>query len=395
LSDDGFVAEVEEACRREIEHGPPDFETLITRLRGADPVLVIETLQGLQGRLDGADGLVRRLLEESRGDCPQPPSPLPIPHPLDYAWPFTPESLDLLTSEIGTLTDSGELIAYLGAPSAHRAAGEALPDRHHLLLDRDQRQVEAANEREPGSAMRIDLCRDELPTVNAALCLADPPWYPDEMSAFGNGAAHLLAPGGSLIQTFPEKLTRPGLAADRARVLADAERDGLSFDRSQGQCAYLTPPFEYAALAAAGLTCPPQSWRSAELLRFTKGLSRPRRRRLVSRESWLPVEIHEIPLRVRTDAAPVGTGLITSLIDGDVLPTVSRRDPRRRQAALWTSRNRIFGSSDPPALAELLADLAAGRMPDDEDLSPIAARLIEIVDLERRENQIEQSDRAR
>lgn len=36
-----------------------------------------------------------------------------------------------------------------------------------------------------------------------------------------------------------------------------------------------------------------------------------------------------------------------SLIDGDILPTVSRRDLRRRAAQIWTSGNRIFGTDNP------------------------------------------------
>jgi hypothetical protein len=41
-----------------------------------------------------------------------------------------------------------------------------------------------------------------------------------------------------------------------------------------------------------------------------------------------------------------------SLIDGDILPTVSRRDPRRRAAQAWTSGNRIFGTGNPQLLLE-------------------------------------------
>jgi hypothetical protein len=41
-------------------------------------------------------------------------------------------------------------------------------------------------------------------------------------------------------------------------------------------------------------------------------------------------------------------------IDGDVLPSVSRRDPRRRLAHVWTSGNRVFRTDNP----ELVLDAA-------------------------------------
>jgi len=57
------------------------------------------------------------------------------------------------------------------------------------------------------------------------------------------------------------------------------------------------------------------------------------------------VQIGQMRLFVGTATRTGGRGLV-SLIAGDVLPTVSRRDERRRAALIWTSGNRVFGSDD-------------------------------------------------
>ena len=60
-------------------------------------------------------------------------------------------------------------------------------------------------------------------------------------------------------------------------------------------------------------------------------------------------------MRIRISEPDEGSDpSLVQLVVGDVLPTVSRRDPRRSSARLWTSGNRIFGCAAPHALARLL-----------------------------------------
>jgi hypothetical protein len=53
-------------------------------------------------------------------------------------------------------------------------------------------------------------------------------------------------------------------------------------------------------------------------------------------------------------AANGGSGLtgLVPLVDNDVLPSVSRRHPGRRNAQVWTSGNRIFRIDNPQLLLE-------------------------------------------
>src|SRR5689334_13476375 len=68
---------------------------------------------------------------------------------------------------------------------------------------------------------------------------------------------------------------------------------------------------------------------------------------------WLPFTIREIPVWVRdreVEPGPLGAGLLASIVDGDVLATVSRRDPRRGRIDVWTSLNRVYATSHPAAV---------------------------------------------
>jgi hypothetical protein len=44
-----------------------------------------------------------------------------------------------------------------------------------------------------------------------------------------------------------------------------------------------------------------------------------------------------------------------SLVEGDVLTTVSRRDPVRKRIGMWTSGNRVFTPTNPLAIGQLIA----------------------------------------
>ena len=78
------------------------------------------------------------------------------------------------------------------------------------------------------------------------------------------------------------------------------------------------------------------------------------------RREWREVSVGRMRLFIR-DASGHRTddARLTSLIDGDILPTVSRRDRRRGAANIWTSGNRIFHADNPQLVLEA-ALLCAG-----------------------------------
>jgi hypothetical protein len=362
------------------------FAALIRDLDGADPIVTVRMLQDL-----APSPTVGRLLDEARGfPRPEPSPAMPLVHPLDYAWAFTAPTLTRLAHRLEASTKPGQRIAHLGTPTLHAHAESVLSDREHILIDRDSRRVAAAAAKPDAKAIVADLLDASVPELSADVCVCDPPWYPEQAVCFVNAAALLMPRGGVLLLAFAGPLTRAGLDRDRERILDAASEDGFSVQATEPRgCRYVTPPFEYAAMASAGLHGLPPDWRSGELITLRRDDRPTPARRTAAGEGWVAVEVNEIPLHVRASAPPSGGALLSALVEGDVLPTVSRRAPMREHAALWTSRNRIFGSSDPARLATAAHAVAAGDLSDLADDERDAASVIgSIVAKERDEHKL-------
>lgn len=380
----GYAQRLRTAIQERLAVPGLTFAALLADLDGADPVAVVRQLELLA---PGDSEAVRLLARARAREAPEPPAPRPIPHPLDYAWAFTTETSGRLVRRLAALTAPGNRVAHLGTPTLHAHAAKALGDRDHVLVDYDARRVAAA-EGVSGGAVLADLLDGSLLALSADACVSDPPWYPEQAACFVNAAAALLRPGGALLLAFAGALTRPGLAEDRGATLTVADADGLVLEAAETRgCRYVTPPFEYAAMASAGVLGVPAAWRTGELLVLRRDNRPAPSRRSAPPTGWSSVDVGDIPLRVRETAPPTGGGLLDSLVPGDVLATVSRRDPIRARAALWTSRNRIFGSADPNRLCDVVRAVAAG---DQEDLGEeecrAAERIRAIAVLERQEH---------
>lgn len=375
-----YAARLEAAITSALDADPRDLRTFLASLTGADPVLAVEKLRR---QTDGAHSpRVQELLHEAATPIAVAASELPIVHPLDFAWLFTSATQVRLLDHVRGATDRDDLVVYLGCPTLHHRAARELPSRQHLLLDRDARRVARANQCVRGSARCVELLADELDAVGAALVVADPPWYPAAAAAFINAAAILMRPGATLLLAFADPLTRPGADDDLSAVLVSAQADGFGLlEVVVGACRYQMPPYERAAFTASGLPGIPADWRLGGLITLRRDASPPPPRHRIDARAWATCEFDQIPLRVRSSAPAIGEALLAPLLGGATLPSVSRRDPRREHAALWTSRNRIYSSSDPPRLAHALKGCAASDLPQQ-----LRAELTRILALERAEH---------
>lgn len=375
-----YATRLEAAVTAALAAGPSDLRAFLSALTGADPVLAVDTLR------EQASGVHRpqvlELLREAVTPVAVTASELPIAHPLDFAWLFTPATQARLVDQVRGATQPSDLVVYLGCPTLHQWALRELPSRRHVLLDRDVRRAALANDHTLDSARCVDLLADELNPLDAALVVADPPWYPTAAAAFINAAAIMMRPRATLLLAFADPLTRPGADDDLAAILLSAKQDGLDLlEVATGACRYQMPPYERAAFTAAGLPGIPADWRLGGLITLRRGDSPAPPRCTVEELTWVGCEIDEIPLRVRASAPATGDALLQPLLDGAILPSVSRRDPRREQAALWTSRNRVYASADPPALVHALSCSAVADRPPQ-----LRAELSQILAAERAEH---------
>lgn len=359
-----FAARVEGWVLARLRTARPDFTELLITLPGVYPVVLLETLRRLAraGALDAA-GLAR--CEREAATCAKPVVTtclLPLPHPLDFEWRFSKEtSRALLEYTHDLMGANGEALLF-GTPGLALECLDVDRGRvsfigeNNVVTRRLMRLRDATRH-----TLDIRLCTSGIVANSADVIVVDPPWYLDFVRPMLSAAAVSCREGGYLLVSLPPEGARSNGAAERERTLRFAERVGLRLETTHPlSLTYATPFFEANALAAHGIHVP-HDWRRGDLVLMRK-VGAPRRSfsmASVRRDRWVEVEIDRMRLFVRREGAGGDiAGMLRSLTPGDVLDAVSRRDPIRTRASVWTSGNRIFATDNPDAVIDAALALA-------------------------------------
>jgi hypothetical protein len=320
-----------------------DFGALVRALPGVYPAEVARALRRLGATL------------------PMPKSELvqvplgPTPHPADGDWRFDRVTCAALTEEVVQRCGAGGKGTLIGCPSLY------LPTRARVT--------------------RVSLIEDNVAwhdwfqrrgvgiPLDGARCLwandvivADPPWYLPEYRYLLSLAGRLAKSHGTLLMAWPAEGTRPGLDEERSEMLGAAARCGWELVETRPLAlGYTTPWYEAQALAAAGVPVL-RDWRRGDLAVFERTeqealdqLDRPPR-------PWTSARLGFAELRLRRAAALPGEAdpRLVPIVAGDVLASVSRRDPAREHVRVWTAGNRVFGCARTDLLLELVAARTVG-----------------------------------
>jgi hypothetical protein len=276
---------------------------------------------------------------------------LPVCHPCDYEWRFTDETAMTLLDQVASDLSSGALVAHLGTPTTFALGYKYLATLRHVLFERNMAIVDALHATEHVYA--IDLYTDEPPALGADAAILDPPWYPADTCAFLVATSRICKAGARIVLCQPALATRPGVAEERAALLGELPRLGLICRRvDAARIRYHMPHFEASSLkiAAPNLSVP-DDWRVGDVLLLEKIDDAPSLlKRPVSTESWREVIFGPVRIKLRR----AGATDLGSLVPGDILDTVSRRDPIRARIGLWTSGNRVFSLEDYEAIGKLI-----------------------------------------
>jgi hypothetical protein len=271
----------------------------------------------------------------------------PVPHPLDFDWRFSEASVRHLLDYVKNLSQPNEQVVLLGTPTILRAALEAHMERDFVLLEANDAILQSFSSSAPGvRLLRCDLSLDRLPSLSAQLVLADPPWYEDYERAFLWAASYLCGKGSVVLLSQPPLGIRPGIEEEWSRTIQWAGQIGLTLrDFQQGVLGYTSPPFEHNAFRAVKRPDWGSEWRKGDLAIFERThectASRPRSWSLF--QSWVEHELRGVRWRIRRETSKTfADPRLVSVLPGDVLPSVSRRDGRRDLAEVWTSGNRIY-----------------------------------------------------
>lgn len=290
------------------------------------------------------------------------PTPAPPPHiswlrpplPRQREWRFTTATalaiVDLLNGAAGR---DGEILL-LGTPSLAPVVERA--GHTGLHIDISHEHTSALRSRLTDvTARQLDLLQPlthgGLPTARFAAAVADPPWYPWELTAFIHAASRALRPGGLLVVVGPDRATRPSAADDMDQLLEAAAAAGLvPAGQSSPVARYESPPFERAALQAAGLADLPYDWRTGTVttLRATTRPELPPMPSTAPRpRPWTTLRVGRAAAQIRP-GAPSGDahGNLSPIVDGAVLDSISTRHPLYDQVDIWTTGNRGYVADD-------------------------------------------------
>jgi hypothetical protein len=288
---------------------------------------------------------------------------LPTPHPLDGCWWFSDSALFSLVRRITTLCKPGGRVILLGAPTVFHAFARSTCSNGEVVLIDSDREI-GTQCTDQGRVIVADLLRDELVGLSADLVVADPPWYDPEVKSFLWAARALCSSRGVVLVSAPPVGSRPGISQQWREIVTWVAGLGLELSQYQrGVLRYLSPPFERNALLAAGTPIPDDEWRQGDLATFRVSgpitLSRPS---YDNSDTWDECSVRGVRFRVRIPIIDDGCDAgLHPFGFGEILDSVSRRDPRRSQVDVWTSGNRVFRCGARRTLVTILQGLASNR----------------------------------
>lgn len=355
-----FDRQVEAWIVAALQSGVSDFEHLLAALPGVYPTVALGSIEHLHSSGLLTTDMVETFRHEARHrskTAPSSPSLMPLPHPVEFEWRFTADGARLLLDIAADLAPAGMPVMLFGTPGVAAEALVAPIDRPLIFVGEDNAVTRRISmlAQATNSPLQIKLCAGGVSTESAAVVILDPPWYLDFLRPMLTATAAACQMSGFILISLPAEGTRPCAGDDRMKVFRLAKRLGLELTALYPLAlSYETPFFEANALAATGIHLS-SAWRRGDLAIFRKvrGHGRVVTTDSVRKARWSEIEIGRLRLFVRRDRADAkGMRGLIPLVDGDILPTVSRRDPRRRRAEIWTSGNRLFASDHPELVVE-------------------------------------------
>jgi hypothetical protein len=353
---------------------PDSFGGLLKLIPGLPPDPALRALHQLR-TLGLFDGEVDALVISATSPVAHLEDPIDTvllrPHPLDYEWRFDRATRSRLSKELGTIAGSTGHVVALGCPTVTYELLRSDPRVHATLIDANPGLPVLS--RSPWyrqlSANLLEGTPEKVPTADVVI--ADPPFYAQHIEAFLIAASAVMRTGSLLFICLPSETTRPTAKEDVAAAIARAQSVSLRWQGVRsGGVKYLRPRFERLAHEAKGLLGVPDDWRVADLHIFERTDSEPSTHHPLHGADikWVEVVIGSSRIRIRIDGArerhdPTEVPLLGEIIPGDVLDSVSGRDPRRGLANVWTDGNVVWHTHQPTLVLAILQAVSAGGDP--------------------------------
>ncbi len=193
--------------------------------------------------------------------------------------------------------------------------------------------------------------------------IMDPPWYQDYYELFLLRATEILKHGGLLhTALFPAFAKTHGLQ-ERAAIFNFIQNRGLHLiSLLNGILEYEAPMFEKQTLSTTNFDNVPHSWRKGDLATLFQACKYGRDHTLqVETDEWKEFIVGSSKLKVRIPAGTISHYVAPSITpvekDGPYFRSISRKDPKRAQIGLWTSKQQAFSIKGAYVIVILLDSL--------------------------------------
>lgn len=354
-----------------------NFSDLVRRIGQPYPTCITDSIARLRGSGQLDAETAQRLSTNRANAYELPKSGLPIPHPQDYDWRFSTETVQRLTADPDVA--AAQEIMLLGAPSIAMALlgdgrhrGLCAVDASAATINAIQTQARAVRNRNAKVLQRDIMCCGVLDFAADAVVM-DPPWYNTHVRHFLWFAARHAVLGAAVLLAFPGRLTRPTIDADRFDCIEFAKACGLSVASFREKfLTYDSPPFETQSLQSIGLRV--RNWRTGDLITFRKEFDgNCKRPPLQVTDPWRALHYEGVRFRVKMVGsnvpfnpvllplkAPEAPDRALDPFSAGTLATVSRRDPSHTLMTVWTSGNEAFYCENPKGFVAILESVSSG-----------------------------------
>lgn len=346
-----------------LRNGSKTFQELLDSMLGMYPMDLINELEILisegvvikqAGRfcLSESISLPTNNIEIAKTKLENIISVLHNPHSLDYEWWFTVDTAENIFLGIKNFVVESAKICFLGAPLIGAFCRYAGIVNEICIIDKSAptlATIHATTKPTPGLTLINHDLQYPLPEEILGkfdLVFLDPPWYVDYYKLFLSRAIEVLGRGHICVAMFP-LLTRPNAIEERHEIFEAISNMGLVPIRLEEQIlTYQTPLFEKISLSYHGITVA-ENWRKGDLLSL---VSSARTEPLITGaykievDNWQEVVIGKSKIKIRlAKNQEYETPLIKPLYkESPILKSVSRRDPKRKEIDLWTSKHQVF-----------------------------------------------------
>lgn len=269
-------------------------------------------------------------------------SNLSKPHPADYDWRFTNETIYKLIDELKDHGNSKIDLALFGVTTLFPVLREYCKKIDVDLYNKSQSLISDLKHMGYNDGLyHQDLFKPINNNKRYDIIIADPPWYNDFYKAFIYQSSEVLKSGGVLFLSVLPELTRPDAKKDRALIKKFCEINGLAeIEIKSNFLTYESPVFERNALKNSGIDC--ADWRKGDLIIY-KNVGCGSKEMTVSPPEdeplWNEYIVNEVKLKILSELDANDEFNFENVDNTPVLSSVSRRSNLRKRINFWTSDN--------------------------------------------------------